>query len=193
MRLGDLQLFVPNIVYKATTTQIEALDLEEGAVAFATDTNQFGSYSGSTWTWYAVSATGGALSAFAAYPSANRTPSNQTWTKMNINTVNVNYGSHYDGTTNYRWSPPAGLVIVTFIANVCGTNTNGIYAGVARSGSILSQHCHRRGSSYCTSVQACFVEENPGSYYYEAYGYRYNGGYYLSGTGTRFTGICLKV
>jgi|GEM_PF-5769614 len=42
----------PLVQYKDTKANIEALSgIEEAAIAYATDTNEFGSYDGTTWTW----------------------------------------------------------------------------------------------------------------------------------------------
>ena len=52
MKLGDKQVGKPEILYKDTKSNIESLSgLEEGAVAYATDTNEHGTYDGSSWTW----------------------------------------------------------------------------------------------------------------------------------------------
>lgn len=43
---------VPLVQYKDTKANITALSgVGEGAIAYATDTNEFGSYDGATWTW----------------------------------------------------------------------------------------------------------------------------------------------
>lgn len=43
---------VPLTQYKDTKANIEALSgIPEGAIAYATDSNEFGSYDGTTWTW----------------------------------------------------------------------------------------------------------------------------------------------
>lgn len=43
---------VPLVQYKDTKANIEALSgIGEGAIAYATDSNEFGSYDGTTWTW----------------------------------------------------------------------------------------------------------------------------------------------
>lgn len=43
---------VPLTQYKDTKSNIEALSgIPEGAIAYATDSNEFGSYDGTTWTW----------------------------------------------------------------------------------------------------------------------------------------------
>ncbi len=52
MKLNDAQLGKPGILFKDTKANIEALTgLAEGSTAYATDTNEFGSYSGAAWAW----------------------------------------------------------------------------------------------------------------------------------------------
>jgi len=42
----------PLILYRDTKANIEALTgLGEGSIAYATDTNRFGSFDGSSWAW----------------------------------------------------------------------------------------------------------------------------------------------
>jgi len=59
MRLDDTQLGRPETIYKDTQANIEALASPvEGMIAYATDTNQLGSYDGAAWTWYSAVPTG---------------------------------------------------------------------------------------------------------------------------------------
>ena len=52
MRLNDAQLGKPAILFKDTKANIEArADLVEGMEAYATDTNECGTYNGSAWMW----------------------------------------------------------------------------------------------------------------------------------------------
>lgn len=52
MKHNDKQIGKPQIIYKDSKTNINALTgLEEGAVAYATDTDEFGYYNGVTWVW----------------------------------------------------------------------------------------------------------------------------------------------
>lgn len=52
MKNKDAQLGLPAVFYKNTKAAIEALTgVGEGAGAYATDTNEFGSFDGTTWTW----------------------------------------------------------------------------------------------------------------------------------------------
>lgn len=52
MQTNDVQLGSPQVLYKDTKANVEALSgIAEGAIAYATNTNEFGSYSGTAWTW----------------------------------------------------------------------------------------------------------------------------------------------
>lgn len=65
MRKGDQQLGAPQILYKDTKANIEALTgVLEGAIAYATDTDEPGFYNGSIWQW---GAGGGWTSVFGSY------------------------------------------------------------------------------------------------------------------------------
>ena len=51
MRLGDKQLGAPFVDFTGTTAAIEALTVDEGARAYATDTHLQGFYNGTSWVW----------------------------------------------------------------------------------------------------------------------------------------------
>lgn len=52
MRKGDNQVGFPQGLFSASKATIEALSgVPEGAIAYATDTNELGTYDGATWTW----------------------------------------------------------------------------------------------------------------------------------------------
>lgn len=53
---SDAQLGTPQVLYKDTKANIEALTIVEAAIAYATDTNQYGSYNGTTWDWLGAAA-----------------------------------------------------------------------------------------------------------------------------------------
>ena len=49
----------PLVQFIDTRANIEAMTgLQEGSIAYASDTNQLGSYNGSTWDWYSAGAIG---------------------------------------------------------------------------------------------------------------------------------------
>lgn len=55
MKKGDVQLGLPQVLYTGTKAAIEALTgLLEGSIAYATDSNEQGSYNGSVWVWGSV-------------------------------------------------------------------------------------------------------------------------------------------
>jgi hypothetical protein len=52
MRKNDKQLGAPNILYTGTTAQIEAIVAPQtGAIAYSTDDEKIGVYTGTEWTW----------------------------------------------------------------------------------------------------------------------------------------------
>lgn len=52
MKLNDTQQGIPETVYKDIKANVEAITSPvEGMIAYATDTNELGSYNGTTWDW----------------------------------------------------------------------------------------------------------------------------------------------
>ncbi len=70
-------LGLPLVSYVATKATIEALtEFAEGMVAYASDTNELGSYNGTSWDWLTISKVGYVFedtterdTFFAAYPA----------------------------------------------------------------------------------------------------------------------------
>lgn len=62
MKYRDKQLGKPAVIFKGTKTSIQSMPSEEGMIAYATDTDQVGTYNGTTWIWY--SSTGGGVDYF---------------------------------------------------------------------------------------------------------------------------------
>lgn len=60
MQHNDKQYGRPAELYTDTKANVEAQTVSEGAIAFATDTNQLGTFNGSTWDWGVLSGGGGA-------------------------------------------------------------------------------------------------------------------------------------
>lgn len=54
MKNKDTQLGAPSVPYSDTKANIELLSPAEGAIAYATDTDQLGVYDGSSWLWGAT-------------------------------------------------------------------------------------------------------------------------------------------
>lgn len=52
MKKGDSQLARPQVLYKGTKASIEALTgIVEGSIAYATNTDELGTYDGAAWNW----------------------------------------------------------------------------------------------------------------------------------------------
>ena len=65
MRKNDKQLGIPYQEFTGSKASIEAIPgLTEGCVAYASDTNEFGSYNGATWTWGSGGGGGNSRSCF---------------------------------------------------------------------------------------------------------------------------------
>ena len=58
MRVNDVQLGAPQVLYKDTKANIQSMTVESGAFAYATDTSEMGYYDGSTWHWYSMPTSG---------------------------------------------------------------------------------------------------------------------------------------
>ena len=76
---------------------------------------------------------------FFAYAGANQTITNNTWTKVSINTEDLDTDSTYDHSTNYRFTPAvAGKYLFNFGANIftsSQTDINYIQVAVYKNGS----------------------------------------------------------
>lgn len=59
MKLNDAQLGIPEILFKAAKSAIPTTGIAEGSIAYSTDTDEFGSFDGTTWTWIGVDAAAG--------------------------------------------------------------------------------------------------------------------------------------
>jgi hypothetical protein len=100
MRIGDTQLGLPEVAYKDTQSNIEALaNPEAGMLAYATDIDYLGWYSGSLWMWYSAGS-GGMLSRFRVDYTSNWGPPNNTWTKFPIDSTLYDTASEVDLANN---------------------------------------------------------------------------------------------
>jgi len=93
--------------------------------------------------------------AFSAYRSTNQTVSNNTTTKLQVNTEEFDTNSNYDNATNYRFTPTvAGYYLVTF--GGYGIDSSGLltlnFVTLVKNGNLLSAGTARAGSySYTPS------------------------------------------
>lgn len=132
MKVGDTQLGAPSVLYTNTKANIEALSgVVEGAVAYATDTDRFGAYTGSAWRWYSPRV----LLPFGVYASLSpmtvdsspygatisRTTTFIKWTQS-LAVVTTNDGSNY---WKLRLTDNAGNLIKEINTSALAVNTWG--------------------------------------------------------------------
>ena len=83
------------------------------------------------------------LPAFFAYAGSNQTITNNTWTKIEVNTEDLDSGSKYDHSSNYRFTPTvAGRYVFQFGAQIftsSQTDINYIQVAVYKNGSSHGQ------------------------------------------------------
>ena len=79
------------------------------------------------------------LPAFFAYAGSNQTITNNTWTKIQVNTEDLDSGSKYDHSSNYRFTPTvAGRYVFEFSVNIftsAQTDINYIQVSIYKNGS----------------------------------------------------------
>jgi hypothetical protein len=79
------------------------------------------------------------LPAFFAYAGSNQTITNNTWTKIQVNTEDLDSGSKYDNSSNYRFTPTvAGRYVFQFGVNIftsSQTDINYIQVAIYKNGS----------------------------------------------------------
>jgi len=77
----------------------------------------------------------GNMPAFSAYPNANQTLSNTTWTKIQCNTKIFDTNNNFDATTNYRFTPTvAGYYQINFAVIFVANGTGIVAATIYKNG-----------------------------------------------------------
>lgn len=102
MKDDDRQLGKPIRLYVDTKANIEALSLaagDEGCVAYATDTDEIGTYNGSAWVWGSLGSAGADISA-RAYHDADQEIPNNAWTAVALNSERWDTDGIHDNVTN---------------------------------------------------------------------------------------------
>jgi hypothetical protein len=147
------------------------------------------SYNGSQWT----NSPAETKACFAATLSGAHTPSNNTWGLIGFPTEVFDQGGYYNNTAgNYKWTPPAGTVMVTLLAEWSNPNANGQSIAIYKNGSALQTLTHRVATAYNHGHQLVVIDEADGDDYYQAYAWRWDGSGAIANTnGTRFSGVCL--
>ena len=140
---------------------------------------------------------GSAQSSFSANKSdGNQTISLATITKITFTTALFNIGSHYD-TTNSRWTPPAGRVLITTTVNFGNSIPAGGYYDLLlyKNGAKVAENdgpwSNVSGGFGNYGIELTYLDSANGADYYEVYAYsgNVNGQAALSGSYfTRFQG-----
>jgi hypothetical protein len=106
----------------------------------------------------------GGSSARAHCATAQSIPGS-TWTKINIDTSDIDPGSNLDVATNHRYNVPVtGLYLVSVSAAVSFSSANqGIYAAVAKNGA-LSGYAGAVGTGYIVASHADIVSCTAGDH-----------------------------
>lgn len=136
------------------------------------------------------------LASFTATMSGNQTGiATATYTKISFNTETFDQGSYYDNATNFRWTPPAGKVLLSFNI-ITGTGE--------QANSVTQAQLYKNGSSLCLTnrndpaVNTSFglgttiVDNANGTDYYEVFYFGQSGGTItVNAAGSFFSGTSL--
>jgi hypothetical protein len=118
----------------------------------------------------------GNMPAFRAYRGSDQTISNNTATKVQLNTENFDTANCFDSTTNYRFTPNvAGYYQFSAILNLGGTIVTNAQAQIYKNGASVSQFVFYAPSN-TTQYQinaslSDLIYMNGSTDYVELYGY----------------------
>ena len=117
------------------------------------------------------------LYAFKAELGNSQTAVNNTYSLAQFSSEIYDYGSYYDNSdSNYKWTPPEGLVILTFMAECSNTNANGFLISIYKNGSEIGRSmCRDADSSNNKSIALAVSDVADGDDYYQAYIWRNDG------------------
>lgn len=123
MKLNDRQLGRPQILYRGTKAHIQSLpNPEEGMIAYATDTNELGSFDGNYWSW-------GSSGGSSTFIDLTDTPSSYTGHSYKLLRVNQNE-------TGIEFITPTSGEVPSFISL---TDTPSSYTGQAGKVPVVNQ------------------------------------------------------
>jgi hypothetical protein len=110
--------------------------------------------------------------AFSAYLSTNQTPTNATYTKVQINTVSFDTASCYD-TTLYRFTPNvAGYYQVQAACRISGTTPSTYVWAIYKNGSNFAElNISNVPSQFDNRVVSSLISMNGTTDYLEFYAY----------------------
>lgn len=113
--------------------------------------------------------------AFSAYQSSTQTVSNNTLTKIQLQTEEFDTNSNFDSTTNYRFTPAVAGYYQINGAVFYTSATNSVIASVYKNGSEFKRGVYF-GTSGQSAVVSVLVYLNGSTDYVELYGYQSSGG-----------------
>jgi hypothetical protein len=114
--------------------------------------------------------------AFFAYAGSNQTITNNTWTKIEVNTEDLDSDSTYDHSTNYRFTPAvAGRYIFNFglnIATSAQTDINYVQVAVYKNGSshVQMYNDYQASRIYNSQTNGYCIITSDDNDYFELYG-----------------------
>ena len=169
------------IAEKATPVDADLVIIEDSAAANAKKKVQVGN----------LPAGGGMLSRFKAELTGDFAPGAGD-VKVPFASEVVDDGNDYDHVTNYRWTPPAGIVHLTF-RTLWLSSTGGHYLRIYKNGAAFAsvRFPITAGSANASMSVVTFDEAN-GTDYYEAYVTRNSATSLFTGIWTVFEGVCYK-
>lgn len=198
MKTRDTQYGEPYVTLKDTKSNIEAMSVESGSVAFATDTLELGYYTGSAWVWNAGASGGGGGDriiglATAGLTSTWKATASVTWQKISPISGSNLIGSYWDNTAK-RFTPPAGICHMTGLVHINGDARDGLHVAPAVSGGVYGACNTRYTYTYNLGITPTGVNVSDGSKYYEWYCYFGNisRSNYIRNDLTKFYMVCYE-
>jgi hypothetical protein len=106
---------------------------------------------------------------FRAFLSAAQAISASTSTKLHFDTEAFDVGSYYDSATNYRWTPPPGMVRLTVMVLATSfTSTDTDILAIYKNGSVVAQDIFSaKGPYFMAHID--FADNANGTDYYECW------------------------
>jgi hypothetical protein len=128
--------------------------------------------------------------AFRASHAQSTVIAHNTITKMALTVEGLDTGGYFDNATNYRWTPPSGIVHLTGRISWSACSQWGTFTYIYKNGVLLaSTRCGI--NSLDQSVEVNTHDLASGTDYYELFAHQISGGD-LTCTGASFSGIFVE-